>query len=177
MASTIYIMEGVNLFCGDDDPTNSKHLTLESLKLPDLQESYTDHMPGGAPVGIELSTGVEKLESTFKLKGFDMPLLRQFGLGSRSKYKYTAYGAVRDKRSGALVESMAVFEARLGRIAGDEFSKGETMSHEYALNEITHYEFHMNGAEEFYWDFWSNVMRVGGAPQNADLNRILRIPN
>jgi hypothetical protein len=31
--STIYVMEAANLFCGDDDPTASKHLTLTELQL------------------------------------------------------------------------------------------------------------------------------------------------
>ena len=35
--STIYVMEAANLFCGDHDPTASKHLTLSELKLPPLQ--------------------------------------------------------------------------------------------------------------------------------------------
>lgn len=177
MASNILILEAVQLFCGDDDPTNSKHLTIEEFKLPDLQEMYTDHTPGGAPIGIEISTGIQKLEPTFKLKGFDMPLLRQFGLNSRAKNKYTAYGAVRDKRTGLVMEAKAIFEARLGKVAPDAFQKGETMSHEYALNEVTHYEFHMDNIEEFYWDFWTNTLRIGGTDQNSDINRVLRITN
>ena len=36
--SNIYIMEAANLFCGDENPTASKHLTLTELQLPNLQE-------------------------------------------------------------------------------------------------------------------------------------------
>jgi P2 family phage contractile tail tube protein len=177
MANTIYIMETVNLFCGDDDPENSKHLTLDELKLPDLSAMYVDHTPGGAPVGIEIEVGINKLEPTFKLKGFDFQLLRQFGLGSRQKHRYTAYGAIRDKRSGRLLECIAVLEARLGKVESEALKRGEAAGHDYSLNEVTHYELSMDGSEEFYWDFWTNTLRVGGESQNGESNRILRIPN
>ena len=81
--STIYVMEAANLFCGSHDTAASKHLTLSELKLPDLQENYTEHHPGGSRVGIEINTGIQKLESTFKLTGFDPQVLAQFGLGTK----------------------------------------------------------------------------------------------
>ncbi len=42
-------------------------LTLDELKLPDLQETLVDHTPGGGKVGVEFAVGVQKLEPTFKL--------------------------------------------------------------------------------------------------------------
>ena len=123
--STIYVLEAVNLFCGDHDPQASKHLTITELKLPDLQAIYADHHPGGARVAIEVELGVQKLEPTFKLAGFDPDLLSQFGLGSRMKNIYTAYGHIRDKRTGKDIEAKAIIEARLGKIAPDAYSRGE----------------------------------------------------
>ncbi|WP_276200174.1 phage major tail tube protein [Chelatococcus sp. XZ-Ab1] len=177
MASTIYIMEAANLYCGDHDPANSKHLTLEELKLPDLQEVLVDHQPGGGKVGVEFAVGVEKLEPTFNLKGWDPVLLRQFGLGSRERRVFTAYGVVRDKRSGRAIEAKAVMEGRLSRIAPAAFQRGEAMSHEYSINEVLHYEVHFDGAEEMYWDFFTNTFRLGGVDPDPEFNNILRIGN
>lgn len=173
--SNLYILEAVNLFCGSHDPANSKHLTIAELKLPDLQAIYADHHPGGARVAIEVELGIEKLEPTFKLNGYDPDLLTHFGLGSRVKNTYTAYGVLANKRTGAKIESKAIMEARLGRIAPDAFSRGDLQGHEYALNELTHYEVFFNGTEKFYWDFFTNAWRVNGADENADENSILRI--
>lgn len=175
--SNIYIMEAANLFCGDHDPENSKHLTLEELKLPDLQEVLIDHQPGGGKVGVEFAVGMEKLEPTFKLKGWDAPLLRQFGLGTVGRNRFTAYGVVRDKRTGRALEAKAVIEGRLSRIAPDTFQRGESMGHEYAINEVLHYEVHFDGQEELYWDFFTNTVRLGGQDRDPDFNNILRIPN
>lgn len=175
MSATIYVMTAVNLFCGDHDPSNSKHLTLSELKLPDLQGIYADHHAGGAIAAIEVELGVQKLESTFKLNGIDPSLMTQFGLGSKSKNVFTAYGVVVDKRTGRNIESKAIIEARLGRVAPDAFTRGELMGHEYALNEITHYELWFDGSEKIAWDFFENLWRVDGVDQNADANSIMRI--
>lgn len=174
--STIYMLTAVNLFCGDHDPTKSKHLTLSELKLPDLTEMYADHHPGGSRVAVEFEVGVNKLEPTFKLNGFDPDLLTQFGLGGRQRKVYTAYGVILDKRSGREIESKAIIEARLGSIAPDTFQRGEMQGHEYALNEVVHYELWFDGAEKIAWDFFTNVWRINGTDENAGMNRILRIP-
>lgn len=173
--STIYMMEAANLFVGDHDPAKSKHLTLAELKLPDLQEIFADHHPGGARVAIEVSMGMQKLEPTFKLNGWDPDLISVFGLGSRVKHIFTAYGDIVNKRTGAHIEAKAVIEARLGRIAPDAFSRGDVQGHEYAMNEVTHYEIHFNGIEKLYWNFWTSAWRVDGVDQNSDTNQILRI--
>ena len=175
MSSTIYMMEAANLFCGDHDPSLSKHLTLAELKLPDLQAIYADHHPGGARVAIELEVGIQKLEPTFKLNGFDPDLLTQFGLGARAKNVYTAYGVIVDKRLGTKIEGKAIIEARLGKIAPDAFQRGELMGHEYALNEVTHYELWFGGAPKIEWDFFTSVWRIDGVDQDADTNSILRV--
>lgn len=174
---TIYVMEAANLFAGDHDQVNSKHLTIEELKLPDLQEVLVDHQPGGGKVGVEFAVGMEKLEPTFKLKGWDIALMRQFGLGSPLRRTFTAYGVVRDKRSGRGIEAKAIMEGRLSRIAPDAFQRGEAMAHEYAINEVLHYEIHFDGQEELYWDFFTNTVRLGGQDRDPEFNDILRISN
>ena len=173
--STMYVMEAVNLFCGDDDPTASKHLTISELKLPDLNEQFADHAPGGGRVGIELPVGIEKLNAPFKLNGFDPQLMTQFGLGTRAAMNYTAYGSIVDRRTGRAIEAKSLMEGRLGKVNPDAFQRGELQGHEYAIHAITHYELHFDGEEKFYFDFFTNSWRVDGIDQNAELNRILRL--
>lgn len=174
--STIYIMEAANLFCGDHDPTASKHLTLSELQLPALQEIFQDHHAGGSRVQIEVAVGIQKLEPTFKLAGWDPDLLTQFGLGATRNKVFTAYGVIKDKRTGVSIEAKAVIEGRLGKIEAEAFQRGEMMSHDYAINEVMHYELWFNDREKLYFDFFSSDWRVDGASQNADERRILRIP-
>ena len=177
MSANLYVMEFANLFCGDHDPNNSKHLTLEEITLPDLAATHQSHHPGGSMFEIEVQTGIGKLTSTFKLKGWDPGLLAQFGLGTSEKNIYTAYGVIRDKKTGKVLEAKAVFEASLGKVTADAFKRGDSMGHTYALHEFTHYELTFGGDEVLYWDFWTNEFRTGGIDRNAEINRLLRIPN
>ena len=174
-SNTFFVMEAANLFCGDHDPTASKHLTLAELALPALEATYADHMPGGGRVGVEWEVGINKLEPSFKLNGVDPDLLTQFGLGSKIKNVFSAYGLIIDKRSGRSIESKAIIEGRLGKIAPSAFQRGELLSHDYSINEVTHYELWFDGKPKIKWDFFTNTWEVDGNDENADLNRILRI--
>jgi uncharacterized protein len=175
--STIYVMEAANLFCGDHDPTKSKHLTLTDLKLPTLEERFVDHMPGGGRAQIEVGLGIiNKLMPSFKLAGWDPDLLAEFGLGSRARNVFTAYGVIRDKRTGGALEAKAIIEGRLGKVDGAAFRHGELQSHDYVINEVMHYELFFNDRRKFYFDFFTNAWEVDGVNEFADVNRILRIP-
>lgn len=176
MPATVYILETANLFCGDHDPTASKHLTLRELKLPDLNEVFLDHAPGGGRAKVEFGVGLlEKLQPTFKLHGWDPLLLEQFGLATKLKNTFTAYGEIKDRRTGASIEVKAILEGRLGKIAQDPFRRGESQEADYVINEVTHYELWFDGKEKLIFDFWTNTWRVGGVDQNSDTNRVLRI--
>lgn len=175
MAVNFYMMEAVNLFCGDHDPSSSKHLTLTEFQLPALNEKYQDHHPGGSPVGIEVNVGIEKLLPTFKLAGFDPDLLDLFGLGRTGNKMFTGYGVIRDKRSGEAIEAKAIIEGRLGKVEPEAFQRGEMHSHDYAINGVMHYELWFAGREKFYWDFFTATWRVNGVEENRDERRILRI--
>lgn len=175
MAANFYVMEAANLFCGDHDPSKSKHLTLSEIALPVLEENFQDHHPGGSLVGIEVNVGVAKLGSTFKLGGWDPDLLDIFGLGRTMNQTFTSYGVVRDKRTGGLIEVKAVMNGRLGKIEGEAFKRGEFQSHDYSINGILHYELYWQNREKFYWDFFSSDYRINGRDENAQEKRILRL--
>ena len=172
--SSFRVMEAVNLFCGDEE--EGKFLTLDTLKLPDLEEEFADHAPGGGAAMVEIGMGViRKLEPTFKLNGFDPDMLAYFGLGSGKRPTFTAYGVVRDKGTGEAHEGKAVIQARLGKIAPDEFKRGDLMGHDYALREVWRYALTLDGRRLFDWSFRANRLIVGEVDQLRDTNRILRI--
>lgn len=177
MSNTFYVMEAVNLFCGDDDPTKSKHLTISELKLPKLEETFVEHTPGGGRAAIEIGMNLlTKLEPTFKLAGWDPDLLSQFGLGTPVRKVFTAYGVIRDKRSGAALEAKAIIEGRLGSVDPEAFKRGELQGHDYAINEVMHYELWFKEKRKYYLDIFTNAWQVDGVDQFQAENAILRIP-
>ena len=172
--STMFIVNNFNLFVGLD-PGTGKHLTLQELKLPALQAQYQDHMAGGAPVGVEVETGINKLEPTFKLTGYDPHTLAQFGLGSRNRQVYSAFHVITDKATGRKIELKALIEGRLGKVETDAYKKGDLLTTDYAINEVWHYEVWFDKKELVYWDFRENEWRINGVSETAEDNSILRI--
>jgi P2 family phage contractile tail tube protein len=174
-----YIFEGVNMFVGDDGPDNSKHLTLESVKLPDLEETSQEHFGGGAVGAIMVGgLGLKALEVGFKCKGFDPQLKSHFGLGAASKRRipFTIYGAYRDLQGGDVLEMKAIAEGRLASIAGDDMKRGELQGFDYKITEILRYRMYFGNKEKLFYDYFNSEWRVDGVSQNAEVNNILRIP-
>lgn len=176
MTANVFVMEAANLFCGDIDPSGSNHLSLSELQLPGMEENMVDHMPGGAPVAIEIDTHINKLVATFNLAGWTPKVMTMIGLSTAASQTFTAYGGIRDRRTSKLLEAKAIIGGRLSKVHPAAWNRGNLQHHEYAIGSITHYELHMDGDELWKWDFWLNERIIGGVDVNADLNSILRIP-
>lgn len=176
MAARLLVIEAANLYAGDDGPNNSKHLTLQSVKLPDWREKTQEHHPGGSIGAITLGGfGIEAQELSFKLVGSDPQTRLQFGLGSKQIRPYTIYASVRDKETGRAIERKAVVRGRLVEMSSDEIQRGSPGAQDHKIAEITHYEEFEDKQEIYFWDFWSQTWRVGGIDQNADERAILRL--
>jgi phage tail tube protein FII len=193
MSNTIYNLEAVNLICGDSGggshPGIPTHLILQEMKLPGWQESFVDHNPGGARVGVEIPTHLNKLESTFNLAGWQPDIMRMIGRSNRRDQRYTAYGLIRDRRTGAALQARAYIEGRMGRVNPGNFRRGDHHNHEYSINAIVHYELYMQTApvtaeagvdtalrEIFYWDFFESTFRVDGFDTMEEERLLLAIP-
>jgi phage tail tube protein FII len=175
MANTLYVMEGANIFCGSFDPSASNHLGLQEIKLPNLEENYVDHVPGGGQVGIRVDTHINPLEATFNLAGWTpqvQGLIRRWGAGSQHFY---AYGALRDRKTGKLLRAYAEIWGRLGRANPSNFRRGDLMNHEYTINGIMHYELFMDTRMLFKWDFFESTLIVDNVDVSREVNTVLNI--
>jgi Bacteriophage tail tube protein len=186
-SNTVYTMESANLICGDisakTSPGISTHLVLQELKLPTLEENYVDHTPGGAAVGIEIPSHINKLEATFNLAGWDPDVMVFLGRETRFHQRFTAYGLIRDRRSSAALQCVAIMEGRIGRVNPTAFSKGNMMSHEFSIKSIVSYQLFMQRTTEdpllreiYSWDFFTSIKRIDGVDLNDDMVRLLAIP-
>jgi hypothetical protein len=188
---TVYSLESANLICGDTStkdsnkgaPGISTHLVLQELKLPTLEENYVDHTPGGASVGIEIPSHINKLEATFNLAGWSSDVMVYLSRDTPQHHVFTAYGLIRDRRSSLALQCIAVMHGRLGRVNPTAFSKGNLMHHEYSIKSIVHYELNMQQSGEdnqlfeiYYWDFFTSEKRIGGIDVNKEMVRLLAIP-
>lgn len=175
--ASLYILEAANLFVTDNGPNNSKHLSLQQVKLPTLEEVTAQHHAGGAIGEIEIGgLGVKALVCQFDLVGVDPQTLAQFGLGSQETQPYTIYGLARDKNGGRAIEVKSVLQARLTKAEPDAFKRGDLFKNAYELKEVSHYELYVDQQEIYYWDFFTSDYRVNGNSENTDDKNILRIP-
>lgn len=170
------VLERANIFPGDAGNDRSKHLSLQSVKLPSLEEKTAEHHAGGSIGVIEIGgLGINALNVTFKLIGSDPQTMALFGIGARNQVPYTIYGVARDKAGNAPVEIKAIAWGRMTKIDPGEFKAGELNEQDHEIKEITHYEYYENGSEIYFFDFFSSTWRVNGQDQNADMKSILRI--
>lgn len=187
----VFTMESANLVCGDtgsdNAPGKSTHLVLSELKLPGFEENYVDFIPGGAPVAIEIDTHFNRLESNFNLQGWQPEVMGIMAQSDIQLQSFTAYGLIRDRRTGEALQSVAYMRGRLGRVNPTAFRKGDLQMFEYSIRSIVHYELSMSVAVNtqpvsiYYWDFFDSTFIVRGpngveTNVNDDLIRILAIP-
>lgn len=167
--------EAFNLFVGDETSEDGKHLIITNVGLPAMKEATADHKAGGAVGALTVGgLGLEALEMSFKLAGYDAQARAQFGLGGAAR-RFTAYAQMRDKATGAEIELKIVVFGRLQEMTPSELARGEMGEQDHKVGEITHYEETLDKAETYFFDWPSSVFRVGGVDQWAGRRRILRI--
>lgn len=177
MPNPVMIMDYANLFCGagPQDDAASNHLVLTELNLPAMDVQYADHRAAGAPIFIELDTGMARLETTFVLVGLTPQVMNLVNSWVLTERKFFAYGNVRDHNTGIAIQAAAAFIGQLGRADPQNFRKGDVMHTNYAIRGITHYEFKLAGQDLVIWDFFTNTRFFGGIDKNAEINSNLHI--
>ena len=175
--SDLIVNESFNLFVGSAGTDNTKHLVIKNLKIPEMEELSERFHAGGSWGAIEVGgLGMKELMCGFKLTGWDPQTLSQFGIGSRAKYPFTAYGNARSKATGTAVAIRAVMFGRLTKVAMPELERGKLVDTDYEIKEILNYQLYYANAEKYYWDWQTTVWRVDGVAQNADEIANLAIP-
>lgn len=160
---TIYEMDMANLFVGDAEPDKSEFLTIRSVKLPMLQEKTTEHSGGGAMAGLRIGMKMlEVLELTFSLRGYNLDVMNKLMIGERQKY--TMLGNVRDLKSDREFPSKAVIQGILTKVDLAEFQRDEGLSTDYQVDQVVHYELHIDGREKYYFNYFAGPLgyRVDG---------------
>ena len=174
---TLNILHGINLYVGNDPIAEaSKHLQLEELKLPDLEENLQTFEPGGSVGATQIAMGLKEMEASFKLKGWDMHTLTHFGLGAGIRKRFTGYGAIRDEVTGMEKDVVAVMEGRLTKVEGEAMKKGDLSGHDYTISGIWFYRLSIGGTELYQISIDPPRRRVAGVDHFAGVRSALRIP-
>jgi phage tail tube protein FII len=171
------------MYCGSDpnSPAASLHLQLAEVKLPGLDEQYTDHHSTGAPIAIELDTFIQRMECSFLCAGWQPQVAELINSWAVSQNVFTIYGLIRDKFGGAGtpggdIQVAATIVGRLGQADPQNWRRGDIHHWQYSIRSIVSYQL-MMGTEPIYdWDFKTNRFFVNGTDMNAALNSNLVVP-
>ncbi|PRD42327.1 hypothetical protein C5748_16140 [Phyllobacterium phragmitis] len=135
---------------------SSRALTIAKLTIPAIKFMTANHNPAGGVMGVDFALPrIEPVEPAFEIKGFDTDIFNGFGQRDR----WTFAGAVRDKKTNRSLPARAVIEGAITEWEPDEASPEEFVGCTHSFKEVTHYEFHLDGDELWYVDFWERELR------------------
>jgi len=174
---TINILEAVNLFIGDHDPTASNHLELESVSLPTLERPTMNYTSGGSVGGVDWALdALNPFTIGYKLKGLNPDRLKLFGFGGFQRLVHTMYGVVRDKHTNNKVEAKAIVEAAIVKVAPSTAARASGMDFDYEAREVVRYGLWISGNRVHDVNWFTNELWFGDTNIFAQNNAILRIP-
>jgi P2 family phage contractile tail tube protein len=177
MTAPLLVLERGNLWVDNEDgsPGDSNHLVVQEMKLPAIEEQYVEHNAGGAMLGVEVPTFINRLEAPFNLTGWTPQVMKLIGRTGVAALPFHLRGAVRDRLTGDLFEAEAEIRGRLGRVNPTAYQRNNNMGHEYSIRAITKYSLKLGGDEIYYFDFFLSIMRIGGVDQERALLSILGV--
>ena len=155
------ILEAANLFVGDGEGSESLHLVLAELKLPNVQENYQDHEAGGARFMIEVDMFIEKLEAAFLLAGWQPDILRLMNL--ERLQTFTVYGLLRNRQTNSAQELKAILRGRIGKADPQSFTRGNLQHLEFGIRAIVYYELTIAQQQIYRFDWFEDRRRFSDA--------------
>jgi uncharacterized protein len=159
----LYLLTAVDVRRAEQAGT-SRATTISKLTIPAIKFLTAAHNPGGGVMGVDFALPrIEPVEPAMEVKGFDMDIFG--GLGTVDRWVFAA--AVRDKKTNRAVPARAIIEGAITEWEPDEASPEEFVGCTHTFKEVTHYEFHLDGQELWYVDFWERVLRSNGTDHFA----------
>lgn len=169
-----YILEACDVRRADQ-PETSRARIIDTMALPALTRKTTDHTAGGGVGTINYSwPQIDAPEPKFGTAGFDLDVLKKYGLAAGTNDRWVFAGSVRVPKKGELA-LRAIIEGVINSWEPDEFSVGNLLKCNHTIVEVTHYELTIDREEMFYWDADENEARSGGVSWFAGTRRALGI--
>ncbi len=132
LANTNLFVDGVS-FQGD----------VPSLTLPKLTLKTEEHRAGGMDIGIELDTGMEKMESNFTTTGVRKESLKFFGLADGNAFNGTFRGSFKGQR-GATKAVVVTLRGLLKELDMGDWKAGDKAEVKHGIA-VTYYKLEVGG--------------------------------
>lgn len=153
-------------------PDTQRGITIASVTLPGITFATGEHNPGGGVMAVNFSLPrIEAPEPAFNAKGIDTDIFN--GMGEIDRWIMAGSYLKRGPGGGGAVPGRAIIEGVINSWEPDESAPAEFQGCTHTFAEVTHYEFHLEGKELFYIDFWERILRVNGVDRFASHRRAL----
>ncbi|MGD9740881.1 MAG: phage major tail tube protein [Bauldia sp.] len=174
-AQPLYVLEAVDVRRADETD-QSRRLTITKIALPEVKRKTTNFAPGGGIGELAIAMPqIDPIMPKFELKGYDTDIISRMGFATGQHDKWLFAGALRDKQTGKAIPARAVIQGIVSTWTPDESELGGLAGCNYEINEVTHYEFSIDGTELFYFDWMEGVGRSGGVDWFQDVRTALGV--
>lgn len=165
----LYMLQAVDIRRAEKAGT-ARGVIAEKLTIPAIKFVTASHNPGGTVMGVDFALPrIDPIEPAFMVKGVDTDAFD--GMGRRDTWVFAC--AYRNKKTGTTVAARGVIEGAITEWESDESSPEEFQGCNHVIKEVTHFEFHLDGQELAYVDFFERVLRFKGTDHYADVRQAL----
>ncbi|OSM01654.1 phage major tail tube protein [Magnetofaba australis] len=115
------VLRNMNLFVdGHGHAGNVVEITLPKLAL-----KTEEHRAGGMDAPIAIDMGMEKMETSFTLSGYNKEVLKLFGLAPGNAKPITIRGALKSEDSDAVVAVVVQLNGTFREVEADAWKPGD----------------------------------------------------
>lgn len=160
-----YILRNCSIFAD----RVSKIGQASEITLPVPAEKMEELRNAGMVLPIDIPMGYEKLESSFKMTGFDPQVIKLFGLAVGQEREFMVTGALAHE-DGTIVNATAYIRGRLNKGSPGTWKPGEVGENEYSIT-LRYYRLEVGGDTLIEMDPFG--VSIGGVSQTAEIRAAL----
>lgn len=139
--------------------------------FPQMKRKMQEVFNAGMEVPIEVETGFEMPEQSFKMTGFDPATLQLFGLAIGTETEIMATAANVDD-DGTTHSMVAYIRGKIKEVKPDSHKRGNITEVDYAVS-FRYYKLEIDGQPILEMDPFG--VSVGGVSQTANIRRALLV--
>lgn len=143
---------------------------ITEFSPPKIALQTEDYRGGGMDAPIEMETGMEKLEGSFKVSRFDKDLLRHFGLAPGKQITISVRGAYQD--DGKVIPVVHNMTGTWKEIDPGTAKSGSLAEISISIS-IKRYTLTIDGKEAIHVDIEALTRRINGEDVLSDIARII----
>lgn len=149
----------------------SKIGQASEITLPVPTEKMEEMRNAGMVMPIDIPMGYEKIESSFKLTGFDPQVIKLFGLAVGQEREFMVTGALAHE-DGTIINATAFIRGRLMKADPGSWKPGEVGENEFQIT-LRYYRLEVDGEDLI--EMTPFDVSTGGVSQTSSLRSALLV--